>query len=53
MHLNFIDPKVKIFCDFRVFVLSSIPKNKNSEIKEILQKAVILKRENVVEMLFR
>ena len=38
MHLNIIDPKVKIFRDFRVFVLSSIPKNENSEITEILQK---------------
>ena len=38
MHLNSIDPKIKIFCDFRVFVLSPIPKNENSEITEILQK---------------
>ena len=38
MHLNFIDPKIKIFRDFRVFVLSPISKNENSEITEILQK---------------
>ena len=38
IHLNFIDPKINIFRDFRVFVLSPIPKNKNSEITEILQK---------------
>ena len=30
--------KVKIFCDFLVFVLSPIPENKNSEITGILQK---------------
>ena len=38
IHLNFIDPKIKIFRDFQVFVLSPIPKSKNSEITEILQK---------------
>ena len=38
MHLNFIDPKIKIFRDFQVFVLSPISKNENSEITEILQK---------------
>ena len=38
MHLNFIDPKVKIFRDFRVFVFRTILKNENSEITEILQK---------------
>ena len=39
MYLNFIDPKrKKLFCNFWVFVLSPIPKNKNSEITEILQK---------------
>ena len=38
MHLNFVDTKIKIFRDFRVFALSPIPKNKNSEITEILQK---------------
>ena len=38
MHLNFIDPKIKIFRDFRVFVLSPISENENSEITEILQK---------------
>ena len=30
--------KIKIFCDFLVFVLSPIPENKNSEITGILQK---------------
>ena len=30
--------KVKIFRDSRVFVLSPIPKNENSEITKILQK---------------
>ena len=38
IYLSFIDPKVKIFRDFRVFVLSFIPKNENSEIAEILRK---------------
>ena len=38
MHLNFIDPKIKIFCYFRVFILRPIPKNENPEITEILQK---------------
>ena len=38
MYLNFADPKVKIFRDFRIFVLSPIPKIKNSEITEIYQK---------------
>ena len=38
MRLNVIDPKIKIFRDFRVFVLSPTPKNENSEITEILQK---------------
>ena len=38
MHLNFIDTKIKIFRDFRVFALSSIPKNEISEMTEILQK---------------
>ena len=38
MHLNVINPKIKIFSDFWVFVLSLIPKNENSEITEILQK---------------
>ena len=38
MHLNFIDPKIKIFRDFWVFVLSPIPKNENPKITEILQK---------------
>ena len=38
IYLSFIDPKIKIFRDFRVLVLSSIPKNENSEITEILQK---------------
>ena len=30
--------KIKIFCNFHVFVLSPIPENENSEITEILQK---------------
>ena len=38
MLLNFVDPKIEIFRDFRVFVLRPIPKNENSEITEILQK---------------
>ena len=38
MHLNFIDQKKKIFCDFQVFLMSPIPKNENLEITEILQK---------------
>ena len=38
IHLNFIDPRIRIFHDFRVFVLSPILKNKDSEITEILQK---------------
>ena len=37
MHLNFIDPKIKIFRDFWVFVLSSIPKNETSKITKIFQ----------------
>ena len=36
-----------------VFLLRPIPKNENSEITEILQKGLILKCENVVEMLFK
>ena len=35
MHLNFIDLKIKFFRDFWVFVLSSVPKNENSEIKKM------------------
>ena len=38
MLLNFVDPKIEIFRDFRVFVLRPIPKNENSEISEIVQK---------------
>ena len=38
MHLNFLDPKIKIFRDFRVVVLRPIPKNENSEITKIDQK---------------
>ena len=53
IYLSFIDPKIKIFRDFRVFVLSSIPKKENSEITEILQKSITIKCENVVEMLFK
>ena len=36
MHLNFVDPKIKILCDLQFVVLSPIPKSKNSEIREIL-----------------
>ena len=39
MYLNFADPKIKIFRDFWVFVLSPIPKNENPEITELLQKS--------------
>ena len=47
MHLNFVDPKVKIFRDFQVFILGSIPKAENSEITEIYEKKPeILKYEN-------
>ena len=38
MHLNFVVPKIEIFCDFRVFTLGPIPENENLEIAEILQK---------------
>ena len=38
MHWSFINLKIKIFRDFRVFVLRSTPKNENSEITETLQK---------------
>ena len=49
LYLNFEDPKIKIFRDFRIFVLSQkrklgnhgkneIPKNENSEVTEIRQK---------------
>ena len=38
MYLNFADPKIKIFRDFRVFILSPIPKSETSEITEIYQK---------------
>ena len=34
----FIDSKIKIFGNFRIFVLSPIPRNENSKITEILQK---------------
>ena len=39
MYLNFVDPNIKIFRDFRVFVLSPIPKSENQEITEIHQKS--------------
>ena len=42
MHLIFEDPKIKIFRDFRIFILRPIHKNENSEITEILQKTIIL-----------
>ena len=38
IHLSYIDPKIKIFRDFRVFVLRPILKNYNSKITEILEK---------------
>ena len=38
IHLSFIDPKIKIFRDFQVFVLIPVLKNENPEIAEILQK---------------
>ena len=38
MHLNFVEGKIEIFRDFRVFILRPIPNNENSEISEILQK---------------
>ena len=37
MHWSAINQKIKIFRDFRVFVLCPIPKNENSEILEIHQ----------------
>ena len=57
MYVRVINLKIKIFPDFRVFILSPIPKNENPEITGILQKAIILKCENVaskaVVMLFK
>ena len=38
MHLNFLDPNIEIFSDFRVFIISLTAKNENLEITEILQK---------------
>ena len=38
MHSNFIDPKIEIFSDFRVFVLGPIPKTENLEVIEIHEK---------------
>ena len=38
MYLKFADLKTEIFRDFLVFVLSPIPHNDNSEVKEIRQK---------------
>ena len=35
MHMNFVDPEIKIFHDFQVFVLRPIPKIENLEIIEI------------------
>ena len=48
IYLSFIDPQKKVFPWFPSFVLSSIPKNENSEITEILQKG-----HNLVETLFK
>ena len=39
MYLKFADLTIEILRDFRVFILSDIPKNENSEITEIAQKA--------------
>ena len=38
MYVRVINLKIKIFPDFRVFILSPIPKNENPEITGILQK---------------
>ena len=38
MHLDFVDQKIEIFGDFRVFFLRPIPKSENSEITEIHEK---------------
>ena len=38
MYLNFVDPKIEIFCDRQEFILRPISKNKNSEIMEIHEK---------------
>ena len=35
IHLSFIETQIKIFRDFRVFVLSPMLRNENSEITEI------------------
>ena len=47
--------KIKIFCDFLVFVLSPIPKNKKS--RKFYKKAILLKCKNVaskvLEKLFK
>ena len=43
MHWSVINQKIKTFRDFRVFVINPIPKNGNSEIREIHQKPKILK----------
>ena len=37
MHLNIINPKIKIFRDFPVFILSPIPKFENSKFTEMPQ----------------
>ena len=39
MYLKFANLKIEILRDFRVFILSDIPKNENSEITEIVQKS--------------
>ena len=38
MHSSVINQKTKTVCDFRVLVLSPLPKNEDSEIPEIHQK---------------
>ena len=43
IHLSFTDPKIKIFRDSPVFVLSLTPKNENSEITKFHKKTIILK----------
>ena len=47
MHLNFVDLKINIFPDNRVFVLRTIPKTENSKIMEFMKNPKILKYKNV------
>ena len=48
MYLNFVDPKIKILRDFRVFVLSPIPKTKNLKSRKFIKNPKILKYENII-----